>query len=214
MRNIFKKNGFGIVEAVITLGIIAMFIAVFAKLFMYIDKANEISRDRMKAQYYAQIALEIINDKSNDFFACRCGLNGVCSETNCVLSDNSQVCDLLSAEYRNCWTAFPVDHNNKNYFYLEKNGNDWDLKEDLSADHKLSVEGDEKFKRMLKIESACRKSSSPFDLNTDCFGDCSACAGTSLDGNTKKITSKVWYYHKGSEHYVELSSLLTAWKNL
>ena len=193
------KNGFSIIEAIVSLGIISLLIISFGKALHAVGTITTISELRTQAISYAQESTELINDIKNDWFACRCASDSCASDTCTRLSDY-QTCNLF-AVYTSCWTEYPAGLTGHNDFYLnEVSTDEWELAPLNGGVETIST--NPTFTRQIIIENVLR------DGNGDI-----ASTGT-VDYNSKRVTVTVWYEERGNQHEIHLTTLLTAWENL
>ena len=196
MINISDKKGFGIIEIVVTLGIVAVIVLAVGKSLSSVHRLYQASEFKTQALIYAQEPIEIISGLKNDIFACSCTFHS-CTATTCTRGSDGQSCDPIGI-YTSCWTRYPIYLAGYNRFYLQKSGSLWQLLS-LAPGSFESITANPNFSREIIIEN----------LNRD-----SANAAGTPDFNTKKVTVTVYWTERGNPKNISLSTIFTAWENL
>jgi len=198
-KNINPRPGVGIIEVILTLGLLALVVVVIGKVLLSTHRLSQASELKTQALAYSQESLEIVNDSKNDLFVCRCATE-TCGSNTCTRGSDDQFCNLAPA-YTSCWTAWPADQIGNTDFYLQSVGGSWQLVA-LSPGSSETIAENQRFERVISIENVLR----------DVDGNIAA-AGTA-DPETKKVTVTVSWQERGRQNQVSLSNILTAWENL
>ena len=186
------------IEIILTLTMLAVITVSLSKIIGYLDNANLIIQARTQAQAYAQTAIETINVKRNDYFACNCSHDS-CAGNICTRASDSQNCQLFPG-YTSCWTEYPANLTGRTEYSInETDGNA--LINYSPAPVKLN---NWNFRRKIIISNASR----------DAAGNLIFDGSGIPDKNSKLIEARVEYERNGDMHTVSVRSLLTAWQNI
>lgn len=190
--------GISVIEVMIALGIAVIIVISVGSLIISTHSMDTEASKQLQAIGYAKQWLEVVDVQRNDLFGCGCGSTGTCTGNSCTSSVSPTLNCTISTQratagFKSCWTQGIGTGVNTGPFQIPSIG-PWSLQ---SGPDK-SVTG---FTRSMKIENQLR------DLTTGALG-----SGPE-DPNTKLITVTVEWQRAGTPRQVQLSEIVTAWKN-
>lgn len=202
-------QGMSVVEVIIALSLAAVLIASIGQVLGALRRLDEASGMREKALGYARQYAEVLEQISPTLagpFACDCGASP-CPGSSCTAIDG-QVCTTLQAGYTSCWVAYPkgwsglglaCSGNQCGPIYLAELGGQWSF---------ASTEpppADPSFHHSIVLNNQWRLNGAIVPSGT---------AGATVDWSTKKATiTETWAEH-GTAKSLELSTLVSGWKDL
>ncbi len=192
MRRTHHPAGISVIEVMIALGIAVIIIISVGSLIISTHSLDTEASKQLQAIGYAKQWLEVVDVKRNAYFGCTCG-----SSAACQLSAPRQ-----AAGFTSCWVQYPPLTGNcvgPNFYKIAADGALSCV--NPSTDTSTDVHPTPDFTRTMKIENQLR------DTATGALGS------GAEDSNTKKITVTVEWQRAGSTRRVELSEIVTAWKN-
>lgn len=189
-----QNNGFSIVEIIVVLGIVSVLFFSVGRSLGMTNEFNNRNKIKLKAAQYNQEAMEIILEKKDELFSCKCDID-TCINNICTRASDGQNCNLLPA-YNSCWTEFPENLTDESEFVFKENNNDFIL-EKLNNENK-AIENDVDFERKIII----------ININSN-FGETNE-----DDYGVKEIKTQVIYNSENFEYTTNLKTIATAWKNL
>ncbi len=188
-----------VIEVLLSLAMMAIIAVVIGNTLIAVHRLEGASDLRNRALTYTKQALEIITSLSanmiNNPFVCSSSASfsstpnsGTVISDQCQLnSDTTKKCRLPSPAYVSCWLDQPVGLSNNSDLHLQLISGNWKLVTIAPADEVPTP-----FNRTITIQNQ----NSP------------------ADSNIKTITATVTWTERGNTKQLQLSTILTAWKNL
>lgn len=195
-----------VIEVIIALGMAAIVIAAIGNLTAATHRLTSSTGKEVEASAFAKPWIEILSKNSldNSFFGCSCGATNPCPADTCMTGGQS--CTARSSTgFNSCWLPNPLIGScvSPNSYKLNWNGAAWTL---VCADPSVTSDTDfypaTGFMRTLTITN----------LQRDSNGALVATGGTT-NPDSKQATVTVSWLDSGTTRQVQLSTILTAWKN-
>lgn len=185
-----NERGVSVIEVLVSLSMAAIVIASVANLVAAIGRVTTTSGNREQALAYAKQALEVVNEIKDTEFACNCRAGGpdapCTAPTVCTRAADGKSCT-LTAGYTSCWTTEPAGLSGST-FAPSDGGGSWHLVPTANPDGDVI-------------------GSTPFSWKLT-FTDLGA------NSNTKQAVASVHWTEHGNGKDLQLTTFLTAWKNL
>lgn len=201
MKKLLNNSGFGIIEVIISLALVAIMVVSLGNVLGSIYKLYSAGKYKTQAYSFAQEPIEILNGIKNQHFACVCDDPDDCSSGSCVNVTDGQTCELRD-NFTSCWMEYPENVSTVTRYYMQDLGTSWQLTT-LTPGTKEIISANPNFSREILIENMLRNDDGDLDE-----------AGTNLDYNTKKISVNVYWTERGTEKSITIHNIFTAWKSL
>lgn len=193
-----QTNGFSIIEVIVAISLVSFLVVSAGRTLDYTQRAHTTVAMKLKARAFAQQSIEELLAIQQASFACSCSQNS-CIGSTC--SRGPQSCQ-LQPSYTSCWLEYPAGLTGQNRFSIVGPAGTLTLQA-LSPGSRETITSDPRFSREMVITNATRNPAS-FEL---------APSGIS-DPSTKLITVSVYWQERGVTKSIQLSTILTGWKNL
>jgi Tfp pilus assembly protein PilW len=190
MRTERHPAGISVIEVMIALGIAVIIVISVGSLIISTHSLDTEASKQLQAVGFAKQWLEVVESKSNYFFQCPVG--NTCGTQSCTPRTG----------FNRCWVQYPPPTGNcanPNFYKIAVDGTLSCV--NPSTDTSTDVHPATDFTRTMKVENQ------PRDTTTGALGS------GSEDFNTKKITVTVQWQRAGSTRQVQLSEIVTAWKD-
>lgn len=185
MRRTHVPAGISVIEVMIALGIAVIIVISVGSLIISTHSLDAEAGKQLQAVGFAKQWLEVVDVQRNAFFGCACG-----SAPTCQLSAPRQ-----AAGYTSCWTQAMGTPGSTGPLRVVPSGGSWLLQSGTDT----PATG---FTRSLAVVNQHRDA-----------GGAIVGAGGTEDPNTKLITVTVQWMRAGATRQVQLSEIVTAWKN-
>lgn len=216
----FRRHpaGISVIEVMIALGIAVIIVISVGSLIISTHSLDTEASRQLQAVGFAKQWLEVVDVQRNTFFGCTCNPTSPCPGNTCTtVGGNAQTCT-PRAGFNSCWVARTIETptsstvcaNDATHAYkLAASGTSWNVVcanpiaaiSDTDYHPDYSPGAGFAFTRTMKIENMQRDSNGAI-----------VTSGTE-DPNTKKVTVTVQWMRASATRQVQLSEIVTAWKN-